>query len=161
MLSLRALTIANIDEVFAVYADLPRFFTLLTGEPAVPRAYVEEEISVGPPGHEKMFLGVYEGAELLGVVDILPSYPTVGRAWIGVFLIAERHHRRGLGRAGVALVENLARERGALEVSLGVELVNTSGRAFWAACGYRPTGEQFETEVLGKALRAEVLRKQL
>jgi len=78
-----------------------------------------------------------------------------------VFLIGERHQRRGLGRAGVTLIEDYARERDAREIALGVELVNAAGRAFWDACGYRATSELFDTEVLGKTLRAEILRKRL
>ncbi|MBI2390912.1 MAG: GNAT family N-acetyltransferase [Deltaproteobacteria bacterium] len=160
-LSLRRLTVADLDVVVAVYGGVPSFFELLIGRREVPREYVRDEMLVGPPGHEKVFLGLDRGGEIVGAADVLPTYPAVGAAWIGVFLVSEAHQRRGVGRAGVALVEQYAASRGARQVSLGVELVNAAGRAFWIACGYHPTGELFDTDVLGTALRAEVLRKQL
>lgn len=160
-LSLRPLRVDELDAVVAVYRGVPSFFELLIGRRVVPREYVRDEMMLGPPGHEKLFLGLERDGVMLGVVDLLPTYPSPGAAWIGVFLIDERHQRRGVGRAGVALVEQLAASRGAREVALGVELVNAGGRAFWIACGYRPTGELFDTEVLGTTLRAEVLRKRL
>jgi len=153
------LTIADLEEVVAIYDDLARFFTLLTGSRTVPREYVAAELTEGPQGHEKIFLGLYEDHVLVGVADLLPAYPAPGRAWLGVLLIAERHQRRGRGRQGLAVVEDYARTRGAREMALGVELVNTDGRAFWIACGYRPTGELFDTDVLGHSLRGEVLKK--
>lgn len=163
---LRSLGAADLPDVLRVYHECPGFFLQVAGTARVPESYVREEMTGAPPGFDpagKHFLGIHAGDddELVGVVDFLVGYPQPGHGCLGLLLISERHRRRGLGAAAVAAVEAWAHARGVREATLGVELVNETALRFWRACGWIPTGELFEHEVLGRPQRAEVFRKTL
>jgi GNAT superfamily N-acetyltransferase len=82
----------------------------------------------------------YDSDTPVACIDLAYGYPDERTVTIGLLVVATP--RRGIGRAAVAHVEDLARAWGATRVRLAVVLTNTPALAFWDAVGYRATGER-------------------
>ena len=87
----------------------------------------------------KEVLGVFEGDGLVGVVDVLHGYPTPDVLFIGLLVLLPETRGRGLGRA---VEQELVRGARESKVRLAVNFTNPDGKAFWASCGYRVTGQR-------------------
>src|SRR5205085_8251052 len=93
------------------------------------------------------------------------GYPNDAIAALGLFLIAEQHQRRGVGREAYALVEQFIRTWGnCARIRIGVVRTNDEVLPFWLGLGFVPTGEkkpyrygpvQSETIVLEKTLATD------
>lgn len=111
----------------------------------------EEEIIDGvftalPPSkkHEDKFvLGIYKfDLELVGIVDIVRDFPTIGQWIIGLMLIEPRERRNGLGKiVHEALVKWAISFGGAKSFRIGVIEDNYKGINFWSSLGYTKVKE--------------------
>ena len=118
----------------------------------------------GPPGcdpAQSYRVGIFEGAELVGVAELSFGFPLPGDAYLGLMLLAASHRGRGLGKVLLKHVEGLARKRGAARIYLGVLVENPRGLGFWQRQGFVDTGVSRRDDEtghlmlrLGKDLRA-------
>lgn len=145
-LSDRMLHEGDVEALQRLLESQPEYAEQLTGYPPGPSDALSALIGV-PPGFDpgrKRSLGLWRDGVLMGFADVLVGHPDPGTASIGLLLVHGRHRRQGLGRRlHQALDAVLAREQGIERLRVGV--VSTTGGAsepFWAAMGYRPTGEQ-------------------
>jgi GNAT superfamily N-acetyltransferase len=96
---------------------------------------VAEYFSDAPPNGDpadSLKLGLFEGERLQGLIDLAFGYPKPTDAYLGLLLLAPEARGRGLGRAALAQVEDLARRRGATRLLLAVLEANPAGLRFWA-----------------------------
>lgn len=94
-------------------------------------------------------LGIFERADLVGVAELSFGFPAQGDAYLGLMLLAGPARGRGVGRAFLAHIEGLARQRGAARIYLGVLAENPRGRAFWHGQGFADTGIRREDSQTG------------
>jgi nucleoside-diphosphate-sugar epimerase/GNAT superfamily N-acetyltransferase len=145
-LSMRPLDDSELEEAQGIYERAPAFFRSL-GLASPPSDGASDDFHALPSGfprQRKHYLGIWSRPDgpLVGVADYLDGYPVPGVGWLGLLLLEEPHHGRGLGReACEALRRWAATELGARELRLGVEAPNQNAWQFWKAMGFEPTGE--------------------
>ena len=72
---------------------------------------------------------------------MIRGWPRTDTAHIGLLLVAERHQRRGYGRAAYDAIEQEAHGWGAKRMRIGVVRTNEEVLPFWEKLGFAPTGE--------------------
>ena len=79
-----------------------------------------------------------DGGAVVGFVTVKdrPHFTGMPEAYVGELVVAEESEGRGVGRALMAAVEDWARERRLVRVSLDTGAANTAARRFYAALGY-------------------------
>lgn len=164
-LSIRRVSLEDIEDVKVIYDNNPNFFHLLTGEKDVPLEYIITDIDEAPPDVDKKnkyFIGIYlkDCHQMIGVADFLVSYPKEREGCFGFLLISEDFQDKGYGRKTVELIESWAVQHHRIrKITLGVELVNSRAYNFWKKCGYIPTGEVFINIVMDRHHDTEVFVK--
>lgn len=100
---------------------------------------VDEIFFALPPDknyEDKFILGIYRHDELIGVVDIVKDFPTIGEWMLGLMLIEPEERGRGLGKAIHEALVDWAKDLGAKSFRIGVIEENYKGMKFWSALGY-------------------------
>lgn len=135
------------DEMAAlqrVFDDAPRYAQLLTGAPP-GAADAQSTYTILPDGKtydDKFVVGVFDGAAMVGCIDVIRGWPEAGTAHVGLLLVAEAHEHRGIGRAAVARLEAMIVDWGTCtSLRLGVLRDNARAHRFWLDLGFAPTGE--------------------
>jgi RimJ/RimL family protein N-acetyltransferase len=94
------------------------------------------------PESHKFVLGLFDGAELVAVVDLLRGYPEASFVFIGLLLVRSSRQRSGVGAAALAAVERYAGQwPEARRFRLAVVDTNAAVLGFWRRMGFEPTGE--------------------
>jgi GNAT superfamily N-acetyltransferase len=91
--------------------------------------------TLGAPDYKTVVLAVERDGELIGG---LSGYSLYGWLCVEVLWVAEHHRRRGIGRALMAEVEMLARERRCVGIYL--DTFDFQASAFYERLGYRQFG---------------------
>ncbi|MEL7657499.1 MAG: GNAT family N-acetyltransferase [Bacillota bacterium] len=114
------------------------YFILHYGLPASEKEIDEIFIALPPNKSfdDKFVLGIYRFDELIGLVDIVKDFPTVGEWMLGLMLITPEERGSGLGRAVHEALVIWAKELGAESFRIGVIEDNHKGFAFWSSLGY-------------------------
>ena len=138
--STRRLTPEDLGGLQTLFERSEDYFRTATGAPPGPdeaqRAFV-----AGPPGKpvdDKRIIGVFQDAELVGVIDALTDWPDRGVWMMGMLLLDPAHRGRGLGTQVLDGYESWAAKHGASEFRTALVTHHESGIAFLTARGYRP-----------------------
>jgi GNAT superfamily N-acetyltransferase len=126
-----------------VLEGAPTYAERITGAPP-GAADAQSTYSILPEGkayEDKFVYGIYERDEMIGCADVIRAWPRADTTHVGLLLIAERHQRRGHGRAAYRLLEEQVRAWGAKRVRIGVIGTNADVMPFWSKLGFAPTGE--------------------
>lgn len=114
-----------------------------------------------PPnkGYEDKFvLGIFTSQnKLIGIVDIVRDYPTVGEWMLGLMLIAPNQRNNGLGTTVHKIVSDWAMSLGAKSFRIGVIQENDKGNKFWSRLGYINIKE-IDMEFTAKKHKVNVMR---
>ena len=157
-------TSANITLLQAVFDATPNYFERSTGAPASTDA-AKYMFAATPPDRlsvEKVVFGIWLGADLIGVCDVVLNYPQNGTSYIGLFLISEKYHRQKLGGTAYALIERRLEKEYATEiVRLGVSEGNAAVCGFWEKNDFLYQHDSSYTSRNGLKRRASVFQKQL
>jgi RimJ/RimL family protein N-acetyltransferase len=85
---------------------------------------------------DKFLLGVYESDELVGMVDIIKNFPTIGEWSLGLMLIDPDKRGSGLGEIIHKTLIGWAKDLGAKTFRIGVIENNQKAFKFWSNLGY-------------------------
>lgn len=86
---------------------------------------------------DKFVLGIYKfDNELVGIIDIVRDFPTVGEWMLGLMLIEPQERGNGLGKIVHEALVGWAINLGAKSFRIGVIEENNNGINFWSALGY-------------------------
>ena len=77
---------------------------------------------------DKFLFGVYKSNKLIGIIDIIRDFPTIGEWTIGLLLLEPEERRKGLGIIIHEALVKWARHLGAKRFSIGV--IEDNYRAF-------------------------------
>ncbi|MEW9095470.1 MAG: GNAT family N-acetyltransferase [Clostridiaceae bacterium] len=106
---------------------------------------VDEIFTALPPNknHEDKFvLGIYKfNNELVGIVDIIRNFPTVGQWMLGLMLIEPEERGSGLGKIIHEALAKWAINLGAKSFRVGAIENNHKGINFWSNLGYKKIKE--------------------
>ena len=94
--------------------------------------------SKGPA--DKHFFGLFDGASLIAVIDLIDRYPDDRTAFLGLLMVANSRQRSGLGTFVVNALSDALRTDGYTRIRLGYLERNLSAEKFWHSQGFQPTG---------------------
>jgi len=100
---------------------------------------IDEIFTALPPNknyEDKFVLGIYKFDELIGIVDIIKDFPTVGEWMLGLMLIEPEARGNGLGKIVHEALVGWAKKLGAKSFRIGVIEDNYKGINFWSGLGY-------------------------
>jgi GNAT superfamily N-acetyltransferase len=124
------------------YREAPDYWLLAAGR-CDPAAQAQDFFTDAPPNcnpAQSDRLGLFLNQRLSGVAELSYGFPEPGDAYLGLMLLGPWAQGAGHGRAFLAHVETLARQRHAPRICLAVLDANPRGRAFWEREGFRPAG---------------------
>jgi RimJ/RimL family protein N-acetyltransferase len=129
-----------------IFEASPEYFRLVDGSEVLPHFALKEikdEPKKKSPTYEKFFLLILEDGKPVGVVDFHKDHPVQGSTYLGLFLLVERVHGSGVGRAAYQVAEEYARsELGAHKILIGVSEKNDV-TDFWKKMGYEYNGQSY------------------
>mgnify|MGYP001625433427 CR=1 FL=1 len=140
--ALRPLEEGDLPQVLTLY-QRNTFYNSVALEAPPTLKSCQEDLAALPPGRElrhKLFLGLFQGAVLAAVLDLVEGYPDEGSLYIGLLELAVEFHRQGLGTRLVRALKTAAGEAGFSALRLGCYDRNTPGMAFWNAMGFEKEG---------------------
>ena len=85
---------------------------------------------------DKFVLGIYRIDGLIGIIDIIRDFPTIGEWMIGLMLIEPEERGKGLGAIVHKALADWAMGLGAKSFRVAVVEENLKGIHFWSALGY-------------------------
>jgi ribosomal protein S18 acetylase RimI-like enzyme len=136
-LVLRSVGVGEADQVLGLYAQCEDFLAL------GPAPQATREMVLADMEHSALdngdYRGVYEGGQLVGVVDwVAPPYGgDQAKAFINLLMIAAKCRNRGIGRRTLKFVESqVAKCAAAAIIETAVQVNNDQARRFWKRQGY-------------------------
>ena len=128
-----------------VFEWAPEYSSRILGHPPGP-AEAQSCFTKLPPdkGYEDKFCyGIYDGAEMVGFVDLIRGYPDNKTATLGLLLLVERVQGHGHGRSLYQKIEDLVRDWAGFEkIRLSVVATNSQVIPFWKKMGFKENGER-------------------
>ena len=100
---------------------------------------IDEIFTALPPNknyEDKFILGIYKFDELVGIVDIIKDFPTIGEWMLGLMIIEPEERGNGLGKIVHEALIGWAIDFGAKSFRIGVIEYNYNGIKFWSSLGY-------------------------
>lgn len=155
-------TLENARRAQRIFEAAPTYERLVSDKDVSPDA--GEEFFTGlPPGRtlddKACFIIRCDDVDV-GVIDCIRGWREVGFAHIGLFLIAESHHGRGIGTTAMRELEVRLMRTWPEAHTLRIAVIenNLVAFAFWKKLGYVDTGERRDN---GHVAPAAVLLKPL
>lgn len=143
MLSFGVLSESDAPAVQSLLESNPGYTVRVSGRPPAPHDGFDVLVDGPPdltPGYKHCY-GAWLDDTLVGVADVLQSWPTPQTAHIGLLLVHGEHEGKGIGRALHDHVLSVVPEWGVDTLRLGIVETNAAGaEPFWSKLGYRPTG---------------------
>ena len=138
---------SDIPVVQRFLEENPDYSLLVEGEPPAPDAAQKEFAQMPPadwPLKRKWMIGFRDAeGSLIAIADVLEDLFVRGVWHLGLFMVATRLQRRGVGRALYESLERWMRGRGCDWIRLGVVVGNARAERFWPHCGYREVRMRF------------------
>lgn len=116
--------------------------------PFVTEQSILEDMEALPPNKEafdKYYVGYYEGADLIAVMDLIRAYPDEGTAFIGFFMTAASVQNAGVGSSIIDELCCYLARAGFSNVRLGWVKGNPQAEHFWRKNGFEETGDTYDT----------------
>lgn len=134
-------------------ADLPALYRLCAGNPLyyrycpppVTRRSLRQDMRSLPPGKseaDKYYLGFFDGAALVAVMDLILAYPNPQTAFVGFFMMDAARQGRGEGSALIEEAAGALGRAGFAALRLGYVKGNPQSEAFWRKNRFLPTGAE-------------------
>lgn len=128
--------------ILALCRGNPLFYEFAAAEPTLEQ--VLGDLRIAPPGvdmKDKYYLGFFEGAKLVAVMDLIDGYPKPEIAFIGFFMMDAAFQGRGIG--SFIILETAAHLRSVDKnsIRLGIDADNPQSIAFWRKNGFITIGE--------------------
>ncbi|MBT8441869.1 MAG: GNAT family N-acetyltransferase [Gammaproteobacteria bacterium] len=132
------------DVVQRIYAATPAYSRITTGTSSRPGSALQT-FGMLPDGcaadAKHMYLVCHED-QPVGFVDVIRGYPAKDCAYIGLFVLIESQHGRGIGTRAFRNLETLIDAwRDIRRIRLTVIEANVPALGFWEAMGFARTGE--------------------
>lgn len=102
--------------------------------PFVTRESILEDMAALPPGKgydDKYYIGFFDGAVLVAVMDLILDYHEAGVAFIGFFMTDVKYQGKGIGSGIISDTTAYLKSLGYVEIRLGVDKGNPQSFAFW------------------------------
>lgn len=136
--AVRKLTEADTEIIYDLCLGNPQFYEFSFHELS-KESLKEETLEATPPGKslaDKYYVGFFEGAKLVAVLDLIDGYPEDDIAYIGFFMLAKEYQGNGLGSALVTELFDYLKSTGFKRIRLGIDKENPQSNHFWKKNGF-------------------------
>lgn len=127
------------DSIVAKLCEKCSDYYILSGGVFPSKEEIDSMFNDLPPNkdlEDKFLLGVYKSDELVGMVDIIKDFPTIGEWTLGLMLIEPGERGSGLGKIIHKELIKWAKDLGAKTFRIGVIENNQKAFKFWSNLGY-------------------------
>lgn len=143
----RALNWGDVEAIYDLSLDNPMFYQYCP--PAVTKASILDDMCALPPGKEpkdKCYIGFFESAKLVAVMDLIWDYPTERTTWLGLFMVASAYQGKGVGSQIIEECMSYLKELGVFSIQLAFAKGNTQSEAFWTKNRFVKIGKEVQNE---------------
>ncbi len=141
--TVRRLTADDVEHIYALSLGNPLFFQYCP--PFVTRESILADMSALPPGmtlDDKYYVGFFQAAKLIAVMDLITNYPDTHTVFIGLFMMEQSEQGHGIGSCIVSECARCFKSIGARYIKLGFAKGNPQSEAFWKKNGFEPVGTE-------------------
>lgn len=152
----------NIDDVLDLMLS-NKYFYSKTQEHDVTREECLDDINALPPNVEyanKTHVAFYDKEKCIAVVDFIEGFPKDSIGYLGLLMLHESVHRKGIGEKILASIFEVAKEKGFKDIELGCYESNERGYMFWSKMGFKEI-RRSEREVDGKIYTIISMQREL
>lgn len=135
--AVRALDVSSAESVLRFCEQNEQFYRYCGEQLTLER--VRRDITVGPPGVEparKHYVGFFDGADMVSVMDYIEGYPDPESGYIGFFMMNKRLQGRGVGSTIIAEAAEYLRSVGVKRLRLAIASDNPQAKHFWKKNGF-------------------------
>lgn len=145
--TIKQLQESDIPTVLELCKGNPTYYKYMKMEPTFQN--LKEDLTALPPGksmEDKFFVGFYQEDKLIAILDLIVGYPDADTAYIGWFMMNRELQGKGTGTLIITELLLFLKREGFIKARLGCIRENVEAEGFWRKNGFRPTGEESETE---------------
>ena len=135
--AVRRMTDADADALLDFCRQNTQFYEYCCAQPS--KARVLDDLHIAPPGKDassKYYVGFYDGATLVAVMDLIDGYPEADCAFIGFFMMDRGLQGRGIGSDIIREVCEYLWKMGFRTVRLAIAEDNPQANHFWRKNGF-------------------------
>ncbi len=139
---IRRLTDSDVEAVYELCLGNELFYRYCEAKPT--RKQILHDLHITPPGvteERKYYVGFYQGAELVAVMDLIDGFPDEEIGFIGFFMVAASAQHRGVGSGIIRETADYLRAAGKTSIQLGIDKGNPQSTSFWKKNGFRTVTE--------------------
>ncbi len=135
--SVRRMDDSDADTILDFCLQNAQFYRYCGKQPS--RELVLSDLHITPPGIDaasKYYVGFYDNADLVAIMDLIDGYPDGNSAYIGFFMMNARLQGRQIGSGIVREVFRYLKEAGLSAVRLAIDKGNPQSTHFWKKNGF-------------------------
>lgn len=153
---------------FLTDTDIPMIYDLAAGNPLfyrhcppfVTKESIADDMKALPPNKsykDKYYIGYFNGAQLVAIMDLIMGYPYFNTAFIGFFMVDKSVQGMGTGTFIISECSAYLKSMGYSCIRLGYVKGNPQSEAFWEKNGFVKTGVESKQD----RYTVVVMRKEL
>ena len=138
---------SNINDVYCLCKSNKKYYEYLQENLTLDN--VKKIMTDLPPNKDlsdKYLMGFCQNGELIAVLDLVDGYPQKDIAFIGLFLVDNNYHNRGVGRYIISNLLEFLQNNKFISCELGVIEDTQEAIIFWEKMGFRRTGTVYRHE---------------
>ncbi len=138
-----SLSLNDIESVEELCKECEDYFLLHNGTTHT-RKDLEEIFTLLPPDkqlQDKFVLGIFYKDCLIGIIDLIRDFPTVGQWIIGLLLLKKKERGKGIGKLIHRTLSEIVLNSSGEFLRIGVVEENINGLNFWKNLGYEKIKE--------------------
>lgn len=125
------------DEMLAFCRQNTQFYQYGGKQPS--RELMLSDLHLTPPGvpeSDKYYVGFYDGALLVALLDLIDGYPEGGYGYIGFFMMNKQLQGQQIGSGIIRELCRYLKDCGFRALRLGIDRENSQARHFWKKNGF-------------------------
>lgn len=129
----------NIDDVLSLMKSNTYFYSKTQGHMVTREECLEDLHALPPhvPFSNKTYVAFYEKESCIAVIDFIEGYPNESTGYIGLFMLHEKVHRKGIGEKLLKGLCEVAKDIGLTHIELACYEENERGHMFWTKMGFQ------------------------
>ena len=142
--AVRHLTPEDVDTVCALCRRNTQYYRYCGSGRTATAEDIRQDMQLLPPHttpEQKYYIGFFDGAALVAIMDLIRGYPDDDTAFIGFFMLDIGLQGRGVGSALIAEALDYLRTLGCRRCMLGIDKDNPQSNHFWRKNGFQITRE--------------------
>lgn len=138
------LTRKHKDELYELESSNPYYYSISQDHPVTPEECISDldAIPENFPNKQKFYFGIYQGKQMIAVMEFLVGYDyehtsDIQTVWIGFFMVHGNYKNQGLGKYIINTFIQAAKENKIHKIQLACIEGNKEGYPFWTRLGFK------------------------